>query len=390
MNNLNYPAWLEIDQDKLSFNVRQLLDSIGADRELLAVVKADAYGHGAVPVAKTALANGVNWLGVNLIREALELRQAGIKAPILILGCSSFGYCEEIIRHDLTAVITDSRPLAALSETAQRLGKPALVQIKVDTGMGRLGVEPSSLLQLAEKVVRLPGLSFSGLLSHFPVADQSDKSFTLNQIDIFIALIDKLRLRGLNPPLVHIANSAGVIDLTDYPGNLVRAGIALYGLYPSGEVDHDFFLKPILSFKARISYVKPVPAGVGISYGLTYTTPEETRLAVIPVGYAHGMPRGLSNKGEVLIQGRRCPIRGRVCMDSTIVEVGNLDVEPGDEVVLIGKSGDEYIGADEWAYHLDTINYEIVATLASRLPRLYLVNGKIAIRRDFKVLYEEA
>jgi len=391
MNNLcpeHLPVSLVIDLDRLAYNVRALKKKIGSACSLMAVVKADGYGHGAVPIAQTVLENGATQLAVNLISEAAELRAAGIAAPILILGGSSFAACEQIVEQRFSVLISDESPLAALAAAAQRQNRVALVQLKVDTGMGRLGCAVADFLSLSQKVKENPWLRLEGVLSHFPLADWADKGYTRAQIQLFHSLVEQLYQADIRPEFVHIANSAAVIDLPEVPGNLVRTGIAVYGLYPSADNDRCLGLKAVLSFQCQVVFVKKVPAGTALCYGHTYTTEQDTVLAVIPVGYVHGLSRALSNLGEVLIRGVRCPIRGRVCMDSTMVEVPFDDLQAGEEVMLIGRQGTDEIKVDEWSRQLNTINYEILTSLSSRIPRLYLKHGKLAKVRHLEMIYE--
>ena len=358
-----------------------------AGREIIAVIKADGYGHGAVPVARVALAKGADWLGVARIEEAVELREAGLEVPILIFGPTSPDKAEVLLDHDLAQTVFSPATAATLSERVAATGKKIRTHIKVDTGMGRLGLlvrgsaEGASPPTPAERrvseveaITSLPGLEVEGLFTHFASADHADKVYANRQLQRFTELINGLHQRGLEFPLNHAANSAALIDMPDSHLDMVRPGIATYGLYPSAEVEKDKVdLRPVLQWKTRIIQLKEVPAGFGVSYGITYRTPRPTTIATVAAGYADGLNRLLSSRGHMLVGGHRVPIVGRICMDLTLLDVGEVPrVEVGDEVVIIGRQGDAELTADEMATTLDTINYEIVSTIIHRVPRIYL------------------
>ena len=353
----------------------------------MAVVKADGYGHGAVKTARTALQNGAAALGVARIEEAVKLRKAGLEAPILIFGYSLLQSASMLMEHGLAQAVSSTRTAAALSDQAQRSGKKIKVHIKVDSGMGRLGLLLDDMTgpmpekdadavcrREIETISRLPGIEVEGIFTHFATADSADKSYANRQLERFLNFLQELRREGLMPPIAHAANSGALIDMPDSHLDMVRPGIATYGLYPSDEVNKNSIeLRPVMALKSRIIHLKRVPPGFSISYGATFNTKRATTIATIPVGYADGLNRLLSSAGHMLVHGRKMPIVGRVCMDLTMLDVGELNgVEIGDEVVVFGRQGNEAITADEIAAQLNTINYEIVTSITGRVPRVYL------------------
>jgi alanine racemase len=378
--------WAEIDLAAIAHNVQELRRITDPAARLLIAVKANAYGHGAVQVARTSLASGADWLGVARVEEGLELRRAGIRAPILVFGYSPVDWVPELLRHDLTASVfslESARQMHAAVPEDQQL----TVHLKVDTGMGRMGLLPDERRHAASGIdpattavtetlgiAALPRLRLQGLWTHFASSDEADKTYTRYQLRTFLDFIAQLQAQGLKVPMYHAANSGAIIDLPESHLDMVRAGISAYGLYPSREVNlKRIDLHPALALKARIVHVKQVPAGTRISYGGTWQAARPTTIATVPVGYGDGYSRQLSNQGQMLVHGRRAPIAGRVCMDLTMLDVGPIDnVQVGDEVVLVGRQGEETITADEIAAQLKTINYEVVTTLMARVPRIYL------------------
>jgi alanine racemase len=373
--------WAEIDLAAIAHNVRELRRLIGDKVQLMVAVKANAYGHGAVEVARAALASGADQLGVARVEEGVALRRAGIEAPILILGYTPPDNASDLIEHRLMPTVYALENARAFSAAAAAVNKSIAFHIKVDSGMGRLGV-PCDALQLdisqqpvaaIKAIIQLPGLEFQGLCTHFATADHGDKTFAHRQFSRFQALVADLEAAGIEIPIKHAANSGAIIDMPETHLDMVRAGISLYGLKPSPEVDLSRIdLRPALSLKARIIHLKTVPADTRISYGGTWTAPCATTIATIPVGYGDGYNRRLSNRGRMLVNGKRAPIVGRVCMDLTMLDVGHIDdVKVGDEAVLIGRQGEEEISADEIAELLGTINYEVVTALMARVERVY-------------------
>lgn len=369
------PIWAEIDLKAIAWNVREVRRITKPAVQILAVVKANAYGHGAIEVSKQVLANGASWLGVARLAEALAIRKAGIKAPVLIMGYTPFEQLGEVIRNDLTQVVYAYEMAVNLSEVATQKGHRVKVHLKIDTGMGRLGLlVGSGGIKEVLAIARLPYLEIEGICTHFATADSSDKSFAYEQLARFLEFTLELSRQGLEIPVKHAANSAALMEMPESHLDLVRPGIMIYGLYPSLEVNRGkVFLKPAMSLKARVALVKEVPAGFRVSYGCTYMTEKPTILATLPVGYADGYSRLLSSKGKVLIHGQQAPVLGRICMDYCIVDVGHIpDVKIGDEVVFFGCQGNEEILVDEIAASLGTISYEVVCLVGSRVPRIYL------------------
>lgn len=366
-------TWAEIDLGAIAHNIRALKQHIGPAVELCAVVKANAYGHGAEAVARTALTHGAGRLAVARLEEGVALRQAGITAPILVMGPIDPSAAPTLIAHNLIPTVNTPALAWAISQQAQAVGRTVPVHLKVDTGMGRFGLLPEEVVPFARQVFSQPGLYLEGFWTHFAVADEADKDYTHYQFYRYQQALRELEAAGFRVPLRHVANSAATLDLPETHLDMVRCGIAIYGLYPSSEVSRRVELRPAMTLKARIGRVRTLPAGSSVSYGRTYTTRRATRVALIPFGYGDGYSRALSNRGQVLVRGRRVPIVGRVCMDLFVVDVSAVpDVREGDEVVILGRQGDQAITADELAEALDTINYEIVTALAARVPRVYL------------------
>jgi len=369
---LTRPVWAEVNLDNIKFNLNQVKKNVPKETLIMAVVKADAYGHGVLPVAEAAVEAGADRLAVALPEEGRELREADYELPIQILGEVLPEQVSILVDNDLIPTISKLETVELLNELAGKKDIIKKVHVKVDTGMGRIGVFPDNAVDFIKEVMSFENIEVEGLMTHFAKADEEDKDYTYNQWDQFQMVIDRLAEENIEIPIKQAANSATIIDLPHMSLNMVRPGIMMYGLRPSHEVDQDFKLKPALSWKAKIVYLKEVPSGTGISYGATYITEKNAKIATIPMGYADGYSRLLSNKGEVLIKGQRAPIRGRVCMDQFMVDVTDIDeVEIGDEVVLIGKQGDEEFSATEMADIIGTINYEITCDITKRVPRIY-------------------
>ncbi|UCE51073.1 MAG: alanine racemase [Desulfobacterales bacterium] len=379
--------WAEVDLNAYAHNIKELRRITHPNARLMAVVKANGYGHGACVVAREALQNGAEWLGVARINEAIQLRTEGFAAPILIFGYTPPDLADKLIEFDLTQTVYSYSTAEVLSSKAQSRGKTIRIHIKVDSGMGRLGLLPQVLVSPTasqdpksdpvreiESIAKLTGLETEGIFTHFATADSADKSYANKQLDIFLEFLNRLRQAGLDPPIKHAANSSALIDLPESHLDLVRPGIATYGLYPSDEVNKKrVTLKPVMALKSRIIHLKQVPAGFNVSYGITYQTEKPTTIATVPVGYADGFNRLLSSRGDMLVHGQRVPIIGRVCMDLSMLDVRDLsNVNLEDEVVIFGQQGDESITADEIASRLNTINYEVVSTVMERVPRIYI------------------
>ncbi len=363
------PTWAEINLDNLAFNFKQIKGKLSPATKVLVTVKADAYGHGLVPVARRLVAGGVDYLGVASIDEGIRLREAGIATPVLVLGMVLKEDIGPLFEYGLTPTVCVEELAGALNRKAAALDKRIKVHIKIDTGMGRLGVLLDDALGLIRKVHALKGLEIEGLFTHFAFADL-DMEFTMKQIERFCLLVSDLRTSGIKIPLIHAANSMGLVNLKSSHFNMVRPGIIVYGLRPADKLA--LKLKPVLSLKTKIVYHKKVPQGYGISYGHAYVTGKETTIVNLPVGYGDGYPRNLSNIGPVLIGGKEYKISGRICMDQILVDVGSAKVRVGDEVVLIGSQGKRSVTAERLAALAGTIPYEIVCGLGSRIPRLYV------------------
>jgi len=363
------PTWAEIDLDALEHNFKQVKKLIGNKVKTMVTVKADAYGHGIIPVSRALARAGVDYLGVASVDEGIVLRKEKIKLPILILGTSLPEHVEPIIRYNLTQTVCTEELANILNRTAQKFKKTARIHIKVDTGMGRLGVDLDKAADFIKKISRLKRLELEGIFTHFPLAD-TDTHFTNEQIRAFNRLVDSLEKDGIKFKLRHAANSMGLIGYPESHFNMVRPGLMIYGIYPKQHLGVN--LRPVLSLKTKIVFSKRFPEGRGISYGHSYITKKETTIVNLPIGYGDGYPRNLSNIGPVIIKGKRFNICGRICMDQTLVDIGDLKVEPGDEVVLIGGQGKEKIKAEDLALLSGTIPYEIVCGIGARVPRLYL------------------
>ena len=367
---------LIIDLDAIRHNIQAVKEKSGVP--VMAIIKADAYGHGAVEVARH-LDSECAFFGVSSILEALELRQAGIEKPILILGYTPVEAYPEAIRLGIRPAIFRYEDAAALSAAAQKMGITAKFHIAVDTGMSRIGFQVSQEdADICQKIAMLPCIEAEGLFSHFATADCADLTRSVRQEALFDEFDEMLRARGVQVKIRHLDNSAGVMNFR-CKYEMVRSGIVTYGMYPSDEVDHHLLdLKPALQWVSQITHLKVLPAGREISYGGTYVTKAETRVATIPVGYADGYRRSLSGKFYVLIRGRKAPILGRICMDQMMVDVTDIpDAQLGDTVVLVGQSGKLSITVEEIAAMQDSFNYEFVCGISRRVPRVYLIDGKI-------------
>jgi len=357
-----------VDLNAISHNIAEIRKRIGNRRDLMAVVKADGYGHGAVEVSLAALRSGATCLGVALPEEGRQLRDNGVEVPVLVMGLIQPEEAYKTIDSGLEQAISTVELAEALDQEAGKASTHLKVHIKVDTGMGRIGVLPEDALELTRKVSRFKNLDLEGMFSHFPSADESDKTFTKRQIEVFNDLVKVIEDAGFKIAKRHMANSAAILDLPESYFDLVRPGIMMYGLYPSKEVSRSIKLKPAMSLKTHVTYVKSVPAGTPISYGRTFCVERNAVIATLPVGYGDGYNRLLSNQGSVFIRGRRAPLIGRVCMDMCMIDVSEIgDVRIGDEVVLFGENPP----VDEIADKIGTINYEVVCAVGKRVPRIY-------------------
>jgi len=369
-NKIGYrPTWAEVNLNNLEHNFREVKSLLPAEVKVLVTVKADAYGHGLIAVSKRLSSCGVDYLGVASIDEGIKLRKAGVKTPILLLGLILKEHIQPLFSYQLTPTVCDFEFAFALNHKAAKLNKPISLHIKVDTGMGRIGVLYDGAFNLIEKIHNLKFIKIDGIFTHFPLAD-TNRKFTISQIKLFNKLVIDLLKRGIGIPLIHAANSIGLIDYKDSHFTLVRPGLVIYGLHPKQGLKIN--LKPVLSLKTRVIFIKQVPAGYGVSYGHAYITKRRTHIATLPIGYGDGYPRNLSNLGWILIGNEKMRISGRICMDQIMVDVGRQKLKIGDEVVLIGKQGTQEITTEELARLSKTIPYEIVCGLGSRIPRIYI------------------
>jgi len=374
-------AWAEINLDNIAYNVRQIKRRIGKMTEIMAVVKADAYGHGVIETVPTLLENGVSRLAVSMLDEAIQLRELGIKVPILVLSYTDPVRAEEIIRYNITQTVFSHDLPGALSKAAVKMGKEARIHIKIDTGMTRVGFKPGyEAVKDVVQISSLPGIVIEGLFSHFSSADEDDPGYTMMQYERFESIVNELNRIGIIIPVKHISNSAAILQYPNLDLQMVRPGIILYGLYPSEQLKKTAIdLKPAMELKANVILVKDVEANVPVSYGRTYVTKRKTTIATLPIGYADGYSRLLSNRGRVLINGEYAPVIGNICMDQCMVDVTDIkqSVKTGDEAVLIGSQGGKSITADEIANLTNTINYEVVCLIGKRIPRVYIKNGEV-------------
>jgi alanine racemase len=366
------PTVCFVDLDALRWNFRQIRSRVGPQVKVLSMVKANGYGHGAPAISKALAAEGSDAFGVATLEEAVELRQAGIRAPILVLAGAYPEQSDQFFDNALTPVIHALESLRELDAAVHSRRKTLNVHLKIDTGMGRLGLLATEFDSWLPKIKKLKALKIDGVFSHFSHAENVEGSYTQQQLKLFQTIVDRLRAEGISPSLVHLANSAATITLPAAYFDMVRPGLMLYGIYPSPAMGSQICLQPVLSWKTRILQLKKVPAGSSISYGQTFITKRESFIATLPIGYADGYPRLLSNRGEVLINGKRAPVVGRVCMDLTMIDVTDIGkTQQGDEVVLLGRQGDAEISADEMAVWAETISYEILTSIGARVPRIH-------------------
>jgi len=371
-----YRVQASVDLNAIRHNLLEVRSKLNSDTKLMVIIKADAYGHGAVPLAKAIGDSGkIDSYGVAIIEEAVELREAGITTPMLILGFTPKEQYDLVVAYDVAQTVFQYEMAQALSEEACSQGKIAKIHIKLDTGMSRIGfTDTAESVEVIKKIAKLPNIEIEGLFSHFARADEIDKTSTIKQLQRYINFVDLLLKEKINIPVKHIANSAGIIEFPEAYFNMVRCGIATYGIYPSDVVNqNDIKLIPAMELKTHVIYVKDVEAGVGISYGATYVTDQQRRIATIPVGYADGYSRNLSNHGKVIIHGKYAPIVGRICMDQFMVDVTDIEeVKQGDLVTLLGRDGDAFISAEELAEWSHSFAYELVCTVGKRIPRVYI------------------
>jgi alanine racemase len=372
-NPLGRPTICTIDHEALRWNLRQIRAKVGDQVKVLSMVKANAYGHGAGAASKTLAAAGSDAFGVATLEEGIELRQSGISAPIVVVAGVYPDQLEQFLAHSLAPVVYDLENLRQIEAALRDRGRTLKIHLKIDTGMGRLGLLAAEIDSWLPEVERLQASKLEGVFSHFSTAESVDGDYTKKQLEIFSAVVKRMRAAGIAPALFHLANSAATITQPAAYFDMVRPGIMLYGVYPSPSMAQQITLKPVLSWQTKILQLKKVPAGASISYGQTFITQRPSLIATLPVGYADGYQRLLSNRGEVLLHGARAPVAGRVCMDLTMIDVTDIrGVQQGDEVVLLGRQGNAVISADEMASWADTISYEIFTSIGARVPRIHL------------------
>lgn len=385
---LSRPVWAEINLDNLAHNIREVRRVVNKNSKVTAVIKADGYGHGAVVIGQILLKNGADRFAVATLSEAIQLRTAFADTEIMVLGYTPNEFASDIIKNNIIQTIYTIEQAQEYSKVAISLKKQAKVHIKLDTGMSRLGMVFSdetidSILEMS----KLEGLDIEGIFTHFAVADEIDKTFTFKQVEKFNHIVSKLEERGLNIPIKHVSNSAAIIDLPELNFDMVRAGIMLYGLYPSKNVNKDAVnLKEVMCLKAKVSQVKELEANCGVSYGLKYKSDKQSQIATLPIGYADGYTRMLSGKAKVMINGFKTAIIGNICMDQCIIDVTNINAKVGDEVVLFGGNNTNGITIDSIAETLNTINYEIVCMVDKRVPRVYIKDEKTIDIKDYVLI----
>lgn len=379
------PVWAEIDLDKLAHNMREIR-RVSKSKDIIAVIKADGYGHGALDIAPTLLENGATRIGVAVASEAIELRRGGIEAPIMILGFTPPSLSDMLLRYDIEQTVYSYELAKEISDMAKKKEKVAKLHIALDTGMGRIGFLPDKeSVEEVYKISKLPNISIEGLFSHFSTADERDKAYTNSQLEKYDTFYNELIKKGVNIKIRHIANSAAIIDMPETHYEAVRPGIILYGYYPSEEVFKEkISLKPVMSLKTNIVHIKKLPDGEYISYGRKFKTTRESIIATLPVGYADGFTRLLNGKARVIVNGCFAPVIGSICMDQCMIDVTDVkDAKFGDEVILMGEDNGLSFTADDIAELLGTINYEITCMVSKRVPRVYIKNNRVVKIRNY-------
>ena len=367
-------AWAEINLDAVAHNVQMAKANLKPTTKLCAVVKADAYGHGAVRVAQEAARNGADFFAVALLQEGVKLREAGIETPILVLGSMLPEVAEICVRYDISHAVFDEERLYALNAAALKLHTKAKIHIKIDTGMHRIGVHVRDAGRFAKLAASLPGIYIEGVFSHFATADADDKQYAAYQFERFQEALRLIEAEGVHIPIRHIANSAALTELQEYQLDMVRQGITLYGLHPAHMIDCYKDFEPVMTVKTQVAFVKTLPPGETIGYGRTYTLTRPSVIATVPIGYADGYLRKLAKHGKMIVDGVKVPIIGRICMDQCMIDVTNVhNIDKGDEVIIFGREG---VTVDDLAEWLETINYEVSCVIGKRIPRIYTKDGK--------------
>ncbi len=380
-------VYAEINLDTAKKNMKNIMALAGEGTDVMAVVKADGYGHGAVRLAKAYSSIGVRYFGVATAEEAVSLRSCGIDGEILVLSYVFPDNFEKMVENNIILTVFDLETAETLDRIAESVNKKARVHIKLDTGMGRIGFIPNDeSIEILKKINGFDNISIEGIYSHLACADEKDLTSARKQIELFDSFCNRLADNGVNIPLRHIRNSAGIMNFPEYKTGLVRCGIIAYGLFPSSDVDKNKLdIKPIMQLKSHISFVKEVDSGFTVSYGSTYVTDKNTVIATVPVGYGDGYPRSLSNKGYVLVNGHKAKIIGRICMDQFMIDATGIPVKRGDEVILIGSDGKNEITVDDLAAIGGEFNYELICDINDRVPRVYIENGKEVETLEYKV-----
>ena len=372
-------TWAEVDLDAIAHNIKEIRKITNPSAQIMAVVKADAYGHGFLEVTRTLLENGADRLAVAVLQEGKQLRSRGVTVPILILGASGDDSVEDLINFDITPSVFSYDFAKTLSYEAERKEKVTKIHIKIDTGMSRIGFlageNNEEIVEEIIKISKLPYIEIEGIFSHFAASDEFDKSYTLLQYNRFMDVCGELEKRGLNIPIKHICNSAAIMMYPEMHLDMVRPGVILYGMYPSDEVDKSKLdLMSAMTLKSTVTHVKEVETGRGVSYGREYITEKRTKIATVPIGYADGYLRKLAREGKMIVNGVKVPIIGRICMDQCMIDVTNVhNIDKGDEVIIFGREG---VTIDDLARWLDTINYEVSCVIGKRIPRIYTKHGE--------------
>ena len=385
---LSRPVWAEINLDNLAHNMREVRRVTNIDTKITAVIKADGYGHGAVAIAETLLENGADRFAVATLSEAIQVKTSFPNIETMVLGYTPENLAQDVIEYNIIQTIYTLEQAKEFSKIAVSLNKNITVHIKLDTGMNRLGMvfEDKTIDSILE-MSKLDNLIIEGIFTHFAAADETNKEYTREQVKKYKYIVNSLEERGFKIPLKHVSNSAGIIDLPEYNFDMVRAGIMLYGLYPSKEVNHDIVnLKEVMCLKAQVSFVKTLEAGTGVSYGLKYKCDKKSLVATLPIGYADGYTRMLSGKAKVMVQGSCVPVIGNICMDQCVIDVSGLNINIGDEVILFGGNDKNGISIDSVAQSLNTISYEITCMVDKRVPRVYIKNGEKINSKDYVLI----
>lgn len=386
LNRVTAPTWAEISLDNLKFNMGNIKKLLKEDTKICGVVKANAYGHGSVEISKALITEGVDYIAVARLEEAMELRQNNIIIPILCLGYIDENALENAVKNNIDITIYSYEAAYKLNEICRKLGEQSKIHIKIDTGMSRIGFLPNvKSIDEIENISKLSNISIEGMYTHFAVADEKDKDFTYKQVDRFNYVVEELENRDIFIPIKHVSNSAATMDCCDLNFNMVRCGIILYGHYPSDDVNKEILpLKPVMTLKTKVAHIKEVESDVGISYGLRYKTSEKTKIATLPIGYADGFTRLLTDKVKVKVNGEMVPVVGKICMDQCMIKINkNNDIKVGDEVIIFGEGNELRI--ENLANELGTINYEMLCMISRRIERVYMEGNVILQKTNYLI-----